>query len=211
MSRSAVVIAFLAFPLFAAGCMQREEPAATAGTDQAASEETPAPPVDSESEEGSAPAPAAAAATDEVAPGSSTAGGATPAAAPAAASLASQETNWSGVVAEVTELRRKGNTLTAKVRFRNQGGAEAEPDVHYNEVYVMDLGAGKKYEVLKDEKGNYIAGLRSGWNNRWYDKVQPGQSATIWMKFPAPPLDVKAVTLQVPGVPPFEDLPIQDT
>jgi hypothetical protein len=207
MSRT-VVIAFLA-ALLLTGCQQREEPASTAGTDSAAA---PAPPAGSESEEGSAPSPAAAAATDSVNPGSSTAGGAVPTAAPApTASLASQETNWSGIVAEVTELRRKGNTLTARVRFRNQGGAEAEPDVHYNEVYVMDLGAGKKYEVLKDEKGNYIAGLRSGWNNRWYDKVQPGQSAVIWMKFPAPPADVRTVTLQVPGMPPFEDLPIQDT
>jgi hypothetical protein len=207
MSRT-VVIAFLA-ALLLASCQQREEPASTAGTDPAAA---PAPPAGSESEEGSAPSPAAAAATDSVNPGSSTAGGAVPTAAPApAASLASQETNWSGIVAEVTELRRKGNTLTARVRFRNQGGAEAEPDVHYNEVYVMDLAAGKKYEVLKDEKGNYIAGLRSGWNNRWYDKVQPGQSAVIWMKFPAPPADVRTVTLQITGMPPFEDLPIQDT
>jgi hypothetical protein len=210
MSRT-VVIAFLA-ALLLTGCQQQDEPASTAGTDSAAAGETPAPPVESDPESGSAPSPAAAAATDAVDPGSSTAGGAVPSGPPASsASLASQETNWSGVVAEVTELRRKGNTLTAKVRFRNQGGAEAEPDVHYNEVYVMDLGAGKKYEVLKDEKGNYIAGLRSGWNNRWYDKVQPGQSATIWMKFPAPPADVKTVTLQVPGMPPFEDLPIQDT
>jgi hypothetical protein len=210
MSRT-VVIAFLA-ALLLTGCQQREEPASTAETDSAVAGETPAPPVESDAESGSAPSPAAAAATDAVNPGSSTAGGAVPSGAPASpASLASQETNWSGVVAEVTELRRKGNTLTAKVRFHNQGGAEAEPDIHYNEVYVMDLGAGKKYEVLKDEKGNYIAGLRSGWNNRWYDKVQPGQSATIWMKFPAPPADVKTVTLQVPGMPPFEDLPIQDT
>ena len=205
-----VFIAFLAV-LLLTGCQQREEPASTAGTDPAAAGEIPVPPVESESESGSAPSPAAAAATDSVDPGSSTAGGAVPGGAPAPpASLARQETNWSGVVAEVTELRRKGNTLTAKVRFRNQGGAEAEPDVHYNEAYVMDLGAGKKYEVLKDEKGNYIAGLRSGWNNRWYDKVQPGQSATIWMKFPAPPADVRTVTLQIPGVPPFEDLPILD-
>jgi hypothetical protein len=31
------------------------------------------------------------------------------------------------------------------------------------------------------------------------------------MKFPAPPAEVKAVTLQVPGVQPFEDLAIQDS
>jgi hypothetical protein len=75
----------------------------------------------------------------------------------------------------------------------------------------MDAAAGKKYQVLKDEKDEYIAALRSGWHDRWYEKVKPGQSMTIWMKFPAPPPEVKAITLAVPGVPPFEELAIQDS
>jgi hypothetical protein len=136
-----------------------------------------------------------------------------PAATPAApgAVLASQETNWPGIVAEVTEFRRKGNTLTARVRLRNQGGADSQSEVKYDEVYLMDLAAGKKYQVLADEAGAYIAALRSGWKDRWYDTLKPGQSQVLWMKFPAPPAEVKAVTLQVPGVPPFEDLAIQDS
>jgi hypothetical protein len=125
--------------------------------------------------------------------------------------LASQDTNWPGVVAEVIELRRKGNTLTARVRLRNQGGAPAKAEVHYDEVYLMDLAAGKKYQVLADEGGSYIAALRSGWKDRWYDDLAPGQGQLLWMKFPAPPAEVRSVTLQVPGVPPFEDLPIQDS
>ncbi|MEA2604108.1 MAG: hypothetical protein QOF89_5100 [Acidobacteriota bacterium] len=136
----------------------------------------------------------------------------TPAPAPAAAaSLASQQTNWPGIVAEVTEFRRKGSTLTARVVLRNQAGAEAEADIHYGEVYLMDAAAGKKYEALKDEKGTYIAALRSGYPDRWYQKLAPGATYTIWVKFPAPPPDVKAVTLQLPGMPPFEDLTIQDS
>lgn len=173
--------------------------------------------------EETAPAPAAAepAAAAEApaagapAPPASAAPAAAPASAPAGPGadtvLASQETNWPGIVAEVTEFRRKGNTLTAKVRLRNQGSAEAKPEVIYKEVYLMDLAAGKKYQVLQDEKGGYIAGLRSGWNDRWYGDLAPGESYTLWVKFPAPPAEVKSVTLQVPGVPPFEDLAIQDS
>jgi hypothetical protein len=137
---------------------------------------------------------------------------ASPAAAPAAARvIASQESNWPGIVADVTEFRRKGSTLTARVVFRNQGSEAAEPDLHYNQAYVMDLDAGKKYEVLRDEKGAYIAALHTGYGNRWYQKLQPGARTTIWMKFPAPPPEVKSATLQLPGLPPFEDLPIQDS
>src|SRR5439155_17342001 len=135
---------------------------------------------------------------------------AAPAGAPPAGVLAREQTKWAGVSAEVTEFRRKGNTLTAKVRFRNGGAADAEPDIKYEEAYVMDAGAGKKYSVLKDENGSYIAALRQGWKDRWYDKVPPGQEMVIWAKFPAPPPEVKAVTLQLPGVPPFDDLAIQD-
>jgi hypothetical protein len=194
------------------GCQSREPenqpPAASPATTTAAAPSTstaPAPATASPANPASAAA--AAPATSSAAPATSTA-----APAPAApAALASQQTNWPGVVADVTEFRRKGSTLTAKVVLRNQGGADARPEVHYQETYVMDAGAGKKYEVLKDEQGAYIAALHSGYRDFWYDTLKPGASYTIWMKFPAPPPDVKTVILQIPGVPPFEDLAIQDS
>jgi len=190
----------------AMGCQSHEPESQPA----AASTATPSTPATS----AAAPAPSTAA---TAAPATSTAAPATSASAPAApapaaaAALASQQTNWPGVVADVTEFRRKGSTLTAKVVLRNQGNVEAEPNIHYNEVYVMDAGAGKKYEVLKDEKGSYIAALRPGYRDQWFQGLQPGGTYTIWMKFPAPPPDVKTVTLQIPGAPPFEDLAIQDS
>jgi hypothetical protein len=190
-----IFIALSAVLLLAAACRAREEPAPSTATTSASPE---------------AAAPATEPAAPATAPAESASTGTAPAGAPTAATLASQETNWTGISAEVTEFRRKGNTLTAKVVLRNHAGAEIESDINYKEVYLMDLGAGKKYEVLKDEKGTYIAALRSGWADRWYDKLAPGQSFTLWMKFPAPPPDVKSVTLQLPGMPPFEDLPIQD-
>jgi len=141
---------------------------------------------------------------------------AAPVAAPAAAApagggaLAREDTKWQGVVAEVTEFRRKGNTLTGKVRFRNQGTTHADVAVLLAEVYVMDAAAGKKYSVLKDENGAFIAALTPGWKDRWYDRISPGEEMVLWVKLPAPPPEVKAVTFQVPGVPPFDDLAIQD-
>jgi hypothetical protein len=145
-----------------------------------------------------APAPGAAA----PAPG---------AAAPAAPGvvLASQETNWPGIVVEITQFQRKGNTLTAKFRVSNRGGTKQEPDFQYNQVYVMDAAAGKKYEALKDEDGSYIAALRAGWKDRWYGTLEPGESAVLWVKFPAPPAEVTVVTFQLPNTPPFDDLAIQ--
>lgn len=186
-----------------AGCQTREPEQGTAPENAAA-------PAAATPSDAASPSTGAAPAGEAAAPPPLTAtAGQTAAPAPVTA-LASQESNWPGVVVDVTEFRRKGSTLTARLVLRNQGSAEVEPDIYYSEVYVMDLGAGKKYEVLKDEKGSYIAALRQGWENRWYQKLSPGETYTLWMKFPAPPPDVKAVTLQIPGLPPYEDLPIQD-
>lgn len=158
----------------------------------------------------SAAAPPAASTTTQAPPASAPAAAAPVSTAPSAGALAAQETNWHGVVAEVTEFRRKGNTLTAKVRFTNRGQEEPQPEIKYDEVYLIDTGAGKKYNALKDEKNDYIAALSSGWHDRWYKHLKPGESQLIWVKFPAPPAETKAITLQLPGTPPFEDLAIQE-
>lgn len=134
----------------------------------------------------------------------------TPPPAAAAGALASQETNWSGITAAVTEFRRKGNTLTAKVRFTNGGSDEKDVQVHYAQVNLVDTTGGKKYQTLKDEKDEYIALLNPGWKDRWSSNVKPGESKTVWMKFPAPPAETKTITLQMPNMPPFDDLTIQE-
>lgn len=125
-----------------------------------------------------------------------------------AAPIASQETNWPGITAHLTEFRRKGNTLTAKVKL----GADARSkfEVDYGEVYLMDAAAGKKYEVLKDDKGAYIAATRQGWPEKNYGDLEAGQSVLLWMKFPAPPAEVKSISLSLPNMPPFDDVAIQD-
>jgi hypothetical protein len=157
-------------------------------------------------------APSAAATTTTSAPATAPATAPAPVStAPSPGALATQETNWKGIVAEVTEFRRKGNTLTAKVRFTNRGSEDSKAEIVYKEAYLIDTTGGKKYEVLKDEKGTPIAALTQGWNDRWYDNhIKVGDSQAIWMKFPAPPAETKAITLQIPNTPPFEDVTIQD-
>jgi hypothetical protein len=128
-----------------------------------------------------------------------------PAVKPADA-LASHNTNWSGVVADVTEFRRKGNILTALVRLRNtKTGGHTIVQFGIGNVYLMDAAGAKKYEVLKDEKGGYIAS-----STGLLTEDVGGEGITVWMKFPAPPLETKTATLAMPEMPPFEDLPIQD-
>jgi hypothetical protein len=150
----------------------------------------------------SAPAPAETTRAEAPAAGA-------PSGAAAETAAAGVETKWPGVLAEVSEFKRKGNTLTAKVRFTNHGSKSEDPDIRYNETYLLDAD-NKKYEVLKDEQGTYLAALRSGYKDRWYESLQPGASQTIWVKFSAPPTTIKTVSLQLPGIQPFEELTIQE-
>jgi hypothetical protein len=126
------------------------------------------------------------------------------------APIASQETNWNGVTAEVTEFKRKGNTLTVKVRLKNGSTAKVTPHIDHRKNYLLDASAGKKYEVLKDDQGVYVAALTGSSPDAFGEDIPASQSKIVWMKFPAPPATTKAATLHVDGVPPFEDLPITD-
>ena len=185
------VLLIVSIAVLAVACPKKEEP-------NTATTATTAPSTATQATATSAPAPVPAPATPAPA-------------TPSAGALATQETNWKGIVAEVTEFRRKGNTLTAKVRLSNHGSEETKAEVLFKEVYLIDTAGGKKYEVLRDEKGTFISSLTPGWNDRWYDShLKPGDSYLLWMKFPAPPAEIRAITLQIPSTPPFEDINIQD-
>ena len=133
-----------------------------------------------------------------------------PAAAQQPAPLASQETNLAGVTAEVTEFKRRGNTLTVKVRYTSTAAEDLTLDVEYGNSYVLDAAGGKKYEILRDDAKKYIAAMGPSYSDRYWNTIKPGQPLTVWMKFPAPPPEVKVATLQLDDAPPFDDLAIQD-
>lgn len=135
---------------------------------------------------------------------------AAPALAQAPAPLAAQETNLAGVTAEVTEFKRRGNTLTVKVRMSNAGSGDVTLDLDYDRTYVLDAAGGRKYEILRDDAKNYIAAIGPSYSDRYWNTLKPGQPLLIWMKFPAPPPEVTTATFQLDDAPPFDDLPIQD-
>jgi hypothetical protein len=114
--------------------------------------------------------------------------------------LAAQNTNWGSVVADVLEFKRKGNVLTAVGRLRNDGLVE----LNLSTAYILDEANGKKYKALVDETGEVIGcchGTRA---------LGATETQAFWVKFPAPPPDVKAITFVFPQTTPFENLPIQD-
>jgi len=164
------------------------------------SKESPSPPAPTSAQPPAAPAPAAAAPA------------ATPVAVPpATAALKTGETNISGVTADVTECARKEGVLSVRVRFHNTAKENKKLNLidgrDYEKYYVT--AASKKYFILKDSEGTYLTAQANSFGSLSVG-LDPWEQFTWWAKYPAPPDDVKAVTLYTPVAPPLEDIPVSD-
>ena len=121
--------------------------------------------------------------------------------------IQTQETEFQGVVAELTECKRKEGVLTVKVIFRNTGSEDSFVNIEtdhgkYDKIYVT--ADSKKYFVLKDTEGESLAPKYIS------DTLKKGGKILWWAKYPAPPAEVKTINLIFPKVLPFEDVPVKD-
>lgn len=174
------------------GCSKEAPPAASKAPESSQATPKPTPPAPT------SPSPAPAATP-------------TPVAAPSSAALKTEDTNIPNVVADVTECRRKDGVLSIKVRFRNTGSAKANLGLienrDYEKYYVS--AANKKYFILKDSEGTYLTPQASGTGSLTVT-LDPGGQYAWWAKYPAPPDDVKAITLYLKVAAPLEDVPVSD-
>lgn len=133
--------------------------------------------------------------------------------------IATVETNWDGISLDVLALERKGSVLTLKWAVRNDG--EEATAVQFSltgkhvRTYVVDEESGTKYYVLTDKEGHAVASshtwMYGGDAYGIHLKAAAGKSSRLWMKLPAPPPEVKVVTLFFDeAAEPLEDVPITD-
>jgi hypothetical protein len=180
-------------------------PTGAADSDAAVSGAAETPPAEEPADaEPAAAEPAAETPADQV----PVAAPAAPAASGSTSFPAAQETKWPGVTVQVTEFTRKGKNLNAKLRFTNGGTKSVRPGFYYTSTYAIDAD-NQKYEVLKDDKGTYLGSLGTGYRDWWGETIEPGASLQVWMRFPAPPAGVDVLTIQLDGMDPIEDVPIQ--
>ena len=127
------------------------------------------------------------------------------------APIQTQETNQTGIVADLVECKRSEGVLSIKVRFRNTGDAKVSVPVikgrNYDDYYVT--AGGKKFFVLRDTEKVPLAAPSDGFGNLSAN-LEKGQGTLWWAKYPAPPAEVRKVSYFTPLGPPFEDVPITD-
>ncbi|MFI5022326.1 MAG: hypothetical protein ACHQRJ_11820 [Alphaproteobacteria bacterium] len=115
---------------------------------------------------------------------------------------------------DITEVKRlSGDVLIVRFRLvdtqgQSGGGLTASTTPKqitwsggWNEFYVIDPAENKKYQVLTDSEGKYIADIRDTY-------FKPGDQRLFWAKFPAPPATSTKVSVTIAKFAPFDDVPV---
>jgi hypothetical protein len=139
------------------------------------------------------------------------------AAAPAAGGpvLARSDGEKAGLSVEVTELKRgSGGTVTLKFVMVNNTKEKISLSYDYGDpamgagdysnvggTHLIDAVNKKKYLVVRDSGSKCVCSKMDGY-------IQVGERGNLWAKFPAPPEDVKVISVMIPHFAPMDDVPI---
>jgi hypothetical protein len=137
--------------------------------------------------------------------------------AQSAEALGVQEHEVGDVDVLLLEVKRtSGDTLTVRWKYVNKSGERKQltnqrtgwidPYRLSYGAYILDAAHKMKYTLLTDPDKRPVAGRHGGQNSFIY--LGPKKTLSTWAKFPAVPVGVDKVTIFIPGVPPFEDVPV---
>jgi hypothetical protein len=119
-----------------------------------------------------------------------------------------------GLEVDLTSVAVSGDIVTVTLRYRNlQTDFGATVDFPIEQVSITDDATSRRYGVLKDQSGQYMASPVSSNNSIRFtvvsEKSFPGSYEVAWFKFPAPPPEAKTISINVPKVGPFENISIK--
>lgn len=98
-----------------------------------------------------------------------------------------------------------GDILTVSMTF--SGGTDCCIHIPVDDVSIIDDTTSQRISVLKDNTGKYMAApLESGGRNVGPESYRT--PSVVWFKFPAPPATSKTVSIAIPGVAPFDAVPV---
>jgi hypothetical protein len=197
--------------LMSADCGTSQEPPVTVNQQTPASNQPPAeqPPAAQPSAPAAAPgappaepAPTPAPASDAAAPAPS----ATTGSAATAQPIAVEDHEVPGVQVALMDVRRtSGDTVTVRLQFRNTTDKQVTNPIFsgsniVDDMYLVDGTSKKKYLVVRDAENKPVG---------YYGPTQAVPAKAViqaWGRFPAP--TSPKIMVSVPGVPPFEEVPI---
>src|ERR1700730_3738153 len=116
------------------------------------------------------------------------------------------DSDLSGISLELTSVQKTGDTIMVRFKYistRDKATRiDNESGQQVSDMYYVDAKNKKKYPIIKDTESKPLS------SNLVYFEVAAGETKAGWAKFPAPPSDVTAISVYIPGAPPFENVPI---
>jgi len=122
-----------------------------------------------------------------------------------AGSLQTQMAMQGDVEVDVMKAKVSGDILTVVLAYRNNGDWE-KFEYPVDDVHYLEKQGKKKYHLLKDDSGRYLADPVH--RDKFTVVIDKGARKMAWFKFPAPPEGISNIDLSIPGVIPFDELPI---
>lgn len=132
--------------------------------------------------------------------------------APAVAWTQPVETEIAGVTAEIVELRQTGGVMRLAIRFANSGTNTADFGRYgIGRIVLVDMKSRKKHFPLKDANGQFIGGPIGDWidGGRIALKVPARQATVLWAYFDSVASGT-VMTVEVPQVFPFDNVPVTE-
>ena len=113
----------------------------------------------------------------------------------------------SGMSVELTAVQKTGDTIMVRFKYINSGDKNITLYMKVGgqvdeKIYYVDAKNKKKYLVIRDTENHPLASALHDLT------VDAGETKGCWAKFPAPTADATAISVYIPGAPPFENVPI---
>ena len=131
--------------------------------------------------------------------------------APSAPSAAIQTQDGpEGSRVSLTRAQVTGDILTVQLRYEKTTDPSLGARFSVEEVNVVDDATAQRYGVLRDQEQRWQASpLQSPTSDYTLFSARIGAPAVVWFKFPAPPATSKTVSINIPGVGPFDGVTVQ--
>jgi photosystem I P700 chlorophyll a apoprotein A2 len=114
--------------------------------------------------------------------------------------------------AVLVSAARSAGQLKVRLKIVNPGKQKAQGGaLRYADTFAFDTVNKRKYPLLKDQSGKYLAEPISDdtdGGRYWYSYVEPGGQTLVSLTFQPPPDATKSVDLILPLLSPFENIPI---
>ena len=130
---------------------------------------------------------------------------AAPAPAPAPINAIQTQPGPNGSSAILERVAVTGNIMTVQLRLT--GGSHDSELAKLEEISVIDDATSNRIGVLKDSEGKWMASPLFAANNV---QLLTGRDtpSLVWLKFPAPPATSPTISINIPGIAPFDGVPV---